>query len=82
MASNTAAYLTVPEVAGLLRCRESKILSWIRTGKLAAINVSETSRPRYRVARSSLDAFLESRAVSPEPPSSRRPRRETYTRYV
>lgn len=80
----TAEFLTPPEVAKTLRCRESKVLLWIRSGRLPAINVSETSRPRYRIARAALDAFLESRLVSPDtrPPTRRQRRESQIPKYV
>jgi len=66
MSSDTRpAYLTVPEVARLLRTRETRVLSWVRAGRLPAINLSEGQRPRYRIARQALDEFLQARAVSP-----------------
>ena len=56
-------FYTPPEIARLLRCRESKVASWIKSGRLPAINVSEGHRPRYRIARAALDAFLQQQAV-------------------
>ncbi len=70
-------FLTPPEVAALLRIRESKILGWVRSGRLPAINVSEGQRPRYRIARAALDAFLQQRAVAPAVPPARRQRRDS-----
>lgn len=68
------AYLTPPEIAKLLRVSQDKILGWIRRAELRAINVSNRSRPRYRVSRESLEAFLNARAVHPPPPPVRRQR--------
>lgn len=70
------AYLTPPEVASVLRCRQSKVLTWIRSGRLAAVNLSEGQRPRYRIARTALDEFLAGKAVSPAIKTVRRQRRE------
>jgi len=67
-------FLTVPEVARLLRTRESRVLSWVRAGRLPAINLSEGQRPRYRIARQALDDFLASRAVTPAARPVRRER--------
>ena len=76
-------FYTPPEVAKILRCRESKVSSWIRSGVLQAVNVSEGHRPRYRVAREHLDAFLQAKAVVATPKPERRQRRErTVPRYV
>jgi excisionase family DNA binding protein len=74
-------YLTPPEVAALLRCRQSKVLTWIRSGRLAAVNLSESARPRYRIAQSALDEFLAGKAVTPVVKTVRRQRREI-PRYV
>lgn len=65
-------FLTPPEVARLLRIRQSKILSWIRSGRLPALNLSEGQRPRYRVRRVDLDHYLESKAVAPANKPARR----------
>lgn len=75
-------YLTPPEIAKLLRCRESKVLGWIRSGRLAAVNLSESRRPRYRIGRQALDDFLVGRAVSPESKPTRRSRRGGVPHYV
>jgi|PlaIllAssembly_1097288.scaffolds.fasta_scaffold280225_2 excisionase family DNA binding protein len=79
---NDRDYLTPPEVARLLRVRESKVAAWIRTGQLVAINLSEGRRPRYRVRRTDLEAYLEQRAVVPESKPATRQRREAVPRYV
>lgn len=61
-------YLTPPEVAKLLRVRIDKVRNWIRNGDLAASNVAESPdrKPRYRVSRDDLQAFLDRRKV-PKP---------------
>jgi len=75
MSSNDRpAYLTPPEVARSLRVSESKVASWIKSGRLPAINVSEGQRPKYRIARQALDDFLASRAVTPAARPVRRER--------
>ena len=56
-------WLTPAEIAKELRIRESKPVGWIKSGRLPAINVSEGHRPRYRIARAALDAFLQQQAV-------------------
>ncbi|MCY2987169.1 MAG: helix-turn-helix domain-containing protein [Planctomycetota bacterium] len=75
-------YLTPPEAAAELRCRESKILGWIRAGRLPAVNLSEGLRPRYRISRAALDDFLTALAVVPASRPVRRQRRETTETYV
>ena len=58
--------LTVPEVAQLLRVRQTKVLAWIRAGKLQAFNVTQKpgGRPKYRINPSALNAFMQLPAVN------------------
>ena len=67
-------YSTPPEIAQLLRVRVDKVRNWIARGELRASDVSERSggRPRFRIHRDDLDAFLERRLVKPPPRSARR----------
>jgi len=65
-------FLTPPEVCKLLRVRPSKVLAWIRSGRLPAIDVSDGRRPRYRIRRADLDDFLQRRAVAPPIPTRRK----------
>jgi len=78
--ATTAAALTPPQVAKLLAVDVDRVRRWIRSGRLRGIDVSEnpgTGRPRFRVMREDLDAFMAGRIVGPPPP--RRPRRRTAT---
>jgi len=77
-----AEFLTPPELARLLRCRESKVLAWIRSGRLRACNLSDGRRPRYRVRREDLDQFLAGESVVPATRPERRSRRESIPSYV
>ena len=72
-----ARVLTPPEVADQLRVSPDKVLSWIRSGELRAVNVAKRlgGRPRYRVSIEDLAAFMERRAVVPEVKVVRRRRR-------
>ena len=45
----TTDWLLVSEVAELLRVSETKVRGWISTGRLQAKNVSDGSRPSYRI---------------------------------
>jgi len=56
-ASVTPEYLTPPQVAKLLAVKHDKILSWIRTGELRAINLAarQGGRPRWRISRHFMD---------------------------
>lgn len=60
---NTAEFLTVPEVASLLRVNASKIISLIHKGELRASDVvlKRGGKPRWRVSRESLASFLRDR---------------------
>lgn len=61
-------FLTPKQVAELLQCRLEHVYSWVNSGKLKACDISETAagRPRWRINRTDLDAFLESRR-NPQP---------------
>ncbi len=78
--------ITPPEVARLWGIRPSKVLAWIRSGELRAIDASErpgVGRPRYRIDLADLADFERRRAVrKPEPPQRRRPPPSNVTRYV
>jgi excisionase family DNA binding protein len=71
-------YLTPPEVARLLRVDVHSVLAWVRNGELRASNVASraSTRPRWRVHRRDIDAFLAARAATPPPPRAKRPRRQ------
>ena len=70
-------YFTPPETARLLGVKHDKILAWIKSGELAAVNLATRhgGRPRWRISRQALDDFLARRAAKP-PPKPRRRRRE------
>jgi excisionase family DNA binding protein len=50
--------LTVPEIAKKLRVRQPKVLAWIRSGRLKAVNITTSGRPRYRVHPDDLLMFM------------------------
>lgn len=68
--------LTVPEIARLLRVRQTKVLSWIHAGRLKAFNVTEKEggRPKFRVNRADLDDFMRLREAA-QPAQVGRPSR-------
>lgn len=79
-------YVNPPTVARMLGINVDKILTWIHTGELRAIDVSTTrgQRPRWRISRESLDAFLTRRSATPPPKKQRRRRKpdsESVTQY-
>lgn len=61
-----------------------KVLSWIRSGELPAINVARkaTGRPRYRVDPGDLALFVSRRRVRPQPDVTRRRRKRATTHNV
>ncbi len=71
------SYHTPPTVAESLGVNESKVLAWIRSGELAAVNVAAHvgGRPRWRIAQSDLELFLLRRTATPPAPAVRRRRR-------
>src|SRR4051812_25423763 len=54
-----AAWFTPPEVARLRKLRVGKVLTWIRTGELQAVNCAERAgaRPRWRISAVALAEF-------------------------
>ena len=73
-------FLTPPTVGKILGVDPSRVIGWIRAGKLDAINLSEGRRPRYRVSRDALDRFLRQRQVVAATKPVRN-RRKTYRWY-
>jgi hypothetical protein len=70
---------TPPELARLKGIEPEKILVWIRSGELRAVNYATrpTGRPRWRIKAEDWLAFEERRAARPPAKVSRRPRRST-----
>jgi len=56
---------TVPQVCKLLGIDAGKVLKWISTNELAAIDVSQSQggRARWRVSQASLEEFLAKRST-------------------
>ena len=71
------AWLSPPAVARELAIRESKVSGWIHSGELTAVNVAEHSggRPRWRIRREDLEAFLLRRQSAGPAPTVKRRRR-------
>jgi len=77
MPTDTPRGLTVSDIAQRLRVGEDKIRTWIRSGKLKAINTAEPlARPRYVVLPETLEEFVCARTVAPPPPTPKRRRRQ------
>jgi excisionase family DNA binding protein len=72
--ATTAEFLTPPQVAKHLGLSRDKVLGWIRSGELPAINAAtkQGGRPRYLVARKDVTAFQARRSALPPPPPSPR----------
>jgi hypothetical protein len=66
--------MTPAELARALRVGRARIMSWIKTGELPAVNTADPGRrPRYVILPRQLAGFLASRR--PSPPPARRPGR-------
>lgn len=78
-------YLSPPAAGAITGSRPETVIAWIRSGELPAVNFARrgASRPRYRIHRDELAAFLRRRTVSPPTkPAPRRLPEATVTRYV
>ena len=60
-------WLTPPQVAKMMGVKPDKILYWIHTGQLPAVNVAkkEGGRPQYAVTPAGLDIFTTRRSTRP-----------------
>ena len=76
MSPDPDRYRTPPEVASRFGVKPETVLSWIRSGELAAINLARQGslRPRFRVSPEALALFEQKRAVVPRTPGVRQPR--------
>lgn len=55
--------LSTREVAKRLAVGQDHVVALIRCGKLAAVNISTSNKPRYRVSEQGLTDFLAGQAV-------------------
>lgn len=75
---------TVPELIEHFRVGADKVVEWIRSGQLAALDVrSNGKRAQYRVSPEALAAFEASRLVvaTPKPVGRGRKRKANVTEY-
>ena len=81
---STATYLSPPMIAKNYGVKPAKVLAWIASGELIAIDVAERrgGRPRWRVSPESLEAFQRRRSSRPAPAVTRRRRERDIPRYV
>lgn len=66
---------SVQTIAIAIDVSDETVLRWIHSGDLKAFNISKRStRPRWRIAQSDLDTFLETRSnqTNPDPPPRRK----------
>jgi excisionase family DNA binding protein len=63
-----------PQVAEQLGVNPEKVIGWIRSGELRAINVAARlgSRPRFRIGEADLLAFVQQRSAVPTTPTPKR----------
>jgi len=68
--------LTPPALARRYGVHPLKVLGWIRSGELRALNVAArpNGRPRWRITQQDIAEFEAGRAATPPPPK-RQPRR-------
>ena len=72
--------LSPPALARILAVKPSKVLGWIDTGELRAVNIAEnrTGRPRWKILPEHLNEFLAGRSNEDAPsPRPRRRQRQT-----
>lgn len=75
---------TPSEIAQRFGVGRKKIMDWIRSGELIAIDLSTNpgiSRPRYGIPLESIEAFEKRRAVGPSPMRRRNRKRYDGPRY-
>jgi excisionase family DNA binding protein len=65
--------LSPPKIAKELKVSPDTVRGWIKSGALAAVNLGVAKKkPRRRVSRDSLNAFLATRAVEGKRPQPQR----------
>lgn len=75
--------LTPPVIARRYAVNVGKVLAWIASGELAAVNVGDgAKRPRWRITPEALADFERRRAAQPRPATARRKKEKAgYTEY-
>jgi hypothetical protein len=78
VADKPTTHLSPPQVARRYGVNPSKIIQWIMTGELRAINIAATvgGRPRWRISELDLIAFEQKRQAGSPPSKSRRRRQQ------
>lgn len=78
-------YFTVRQVAERLAVNSNKVLRWIGSGELPAVDVSQSKndRPRWRLHLDDIERFeLGRRSIAPPPPKPSRRRKPHLIEYV
>jgi len=72
----SSLWFSPPAFAKELGVEPPKVIAWIRSGELVAVNIAQRvgGRPRYRISREAIETFLRRRSTSPAPKVSRRKR--------
>lgn len=80
----TAKFSTPPEYGKELGVDPSKVIVWIRSGELRAVNVatSTTGRPRYKIPLDAICEFESRRSARKPVAAVRRKRRKQETDFV
>ena len=81
--ASTRTKLTPPEVARRWGVSAEKVIAWIRSGELHAMNAATRpgGRPRYLIDLRDLEAFELRRSATPVPRSKRRRQESGVTEY-
>ena len=71
-------FYTPPELGREWGTGSDKVLGWIHSGELPAVNFAASvgGRPRWRISRADAEQFLRSRSSTPAPPAKTRRRRQ------
>lgn len=80
-----SAFLTTRQIAEMLGVDVGKVGDWLASGDLVGVNVATNAggiRPRWRISRQALDAFLAARQThKPLPSPGHRRQKEVATYY-
>ena len=73
-----AVYHSPSDIAVSRGINVIKVLTWIKSGELGAVNMATQAGklPRWRISPADLEAFDAARAAVPQAPATRRPRRK------
>lgn len=76
--ASDSRYLSPPQVAKRFGVDVKKIIGWIRSGELRAVNLanSMSSRPRWKISPDALSTFLATRTAGSAPSITRQRRRK------